>query len=195
MFWFKKRYQNRKNSGVVLMSDYQKETRIVNTRTGEVLGKNTFPVSPVFDEEKGYLFWPRKSFSKSFVDVDFPRELSFKEIGQMTTLAKKMCPKTNMLGYRGNGGSRPCNVDKIGAVVGLKPSQAYSFVRKMEKHGLIAEVKIRCGERVDTQYYVNPIYFFSGNRINLNLYLIFRRQLDPFLPGWVREKYREQGVK
>ncbi len=168
-----------------------KETRLINTQTGEVLGKNVHPIAPVFDEEKGYLFWPRKSFAKSFLDIDFPKELSFKEIGQLTTLAKKMCPKTNMLGYRGNGGTRPYNIDKIGAVIGLKSSQSYSFVRKMIRLGVIAEVKIKTGETIETQYYINPIYFFSGNRISLNLYLIFHRQLDRHLPEWVKMKYAE----
>ena len=170
----------------------EKETRIVNRETGEVLKKNVHPIAPMFDEEKGYLFWPRKSFMKSFLDIDFPGEMSFKELGQMTALAKKMCPKTNMLGYRGNGGTRPYNVDKIGAVVGLKPSQSYSFVRKMIRLGVMAEVKIKTGNKVEVQYYVNPIYYFSGNRINLNLYLIFHKQLDQHIPGYAQEGYRKQ---
>lgn len=172
-----------------------KETRIINTKTGEVLDKRIYPIAPVFDEEKGYLFWPRKSFAKSFLDIDFPKELSFKEIGQMTTLAKKMCPKTNMLGYRGSGGARPYNVDKIGAVIGLKSSQSYSFIRKMIRLGLMAEVKIKSGGSVETQYYINPIYFFSGNRISLNLYLIFHHHLDRHLPGWVVHKFAEEARK
>ncbi len=170
----------------------EKQTRIVNRVTGEILKDNVFPIAPVFDEEKGYLFWPRKSFSKCFIDIEFPKEMSFKEIGQMTTLAKKMCPKTNMLGYRGNGGTRPYNVDKIGSVIGTKPSQSYSFVRKMIRLGIMAEVKIRTSDSTEVQYYVNPIHFFSGNRISLNLYLIFHKQLDKHLPGWVKEEYRKQ---
>ena len=170
----------------------EKHTRIVDTRTGEIMKKSVHPITPVFDEEKGYLFWPRKSFMKSFSDIPFPKELSFKEIGQMTTLAKKMCPKTNMLGYRGNGGTRPYNMNKIGAVIGLKPSQSYSFVKKMIRLGIMAEVKIKTADSKETQYYVNPVYYFSGNRIPLNLYLIFHKQLDEYLPGWVKEEYRRQ---
>ena len=113
----------------------------------------------------------------------------------MTTLAKKMCPKTNMLGYRGNGGARPYNVDKIGAVIGLKSSQSYSFVRKMMRLGMMAEVKIKSEGSVETQYYINPIYFFSGNRISLNLYLIFHHHLDRHLPWWVVHKFTEEARK
>ncbi len=170
----------------------EKQTRLINRQTGEVVRSSSHPIAPMFDEEKGYLFWPRKSFMKSFLDIDFPKEMSFKEIGQMTALAKKMCPKTNMLGYRGNGGTRPYNADKIGAVIGLKPSQSYSFVRKMIKLGIMAAIKIKTGDSVETQYYVNPIYYFSGNRINLNLYLIFHKQLDQYIPEYAQEEYRKQ---
>lgn len=170
-----------------------KETRIFNEKTGEVLQKNVRPFAPVFDNEAGYLFWPRKSFAKTFLDIDFPREMSVKEIGQMTLLAKKMCPKTNLLGYRGNGGTRPYSIDKIGAAIGLKTSQSYSFIRKMIRLGLIAEARIKAGEgKPEVQYYINPLYFFSGNRINLNLYLLFHKQLDHFLPGWVKYKFLEK---
>ena len=170
----------------------EKETRIVDRGSGEVLKKTTHLIAPMFDEEKGYLFWARKSFMKSCLDIDFPKEMSFKEIGQMTALAKKMCPKTNMLGYRGNGGTRPYNVDKIGAVIGLKPSQSYSFVRKMMRLGIMAEVKIKTSGKVEVQYYVNPMHYFSGNRIPLNLYLLFHKQLDQHIPGYAQEGYRRQ---
>jgi hypothetical protein len=171
----------------------EKETRITNRLTGEILKSTVHPIAPMFDEEKGYLFWPRKSFMKSFLDIEFPKEMSFKELGQMTALAKKMCPKTNMLGYRGNGGTRPYNVDKIGAVIGLKPSQSYTFVRKMIQLGVMAQVKIKTKNSVEVQYYVNPMYYFSGNRLNLNLYLLFHKQLDEHIPPYAKEEYRRQG--
>lgn len=173
----------------------EKETRLIDRDTGEIYNSKVHPIAPVFHEEKGYLFWPRKSFAKSFLDISFPKELSFKEIGQLTILAKKMCPKTNMLGYRGNGGTRPYNIDKIGAVIGLKSSQSYSFVRKMIRLGVMAEVKIKSEGSIEIQYYINPIYFFSGNRISLNLYLIFHRQLDKYLPMWVVHKFAEEARK
>jgi len=169
-----------------------KQTRIIDPFTGEIVRDNVQHIAAAFDEEKGYLFWARKGFAKSFLDIDFPKEMSFKERGQMATLAKKMWSKTNMFGYRGRGGIRPYNVDKIGAVIGLRPYQAAAFVRKMIKVGMVALVEIRTHGITEVQYYVNPIYFFSGNRIPLNLYLIFRKQLDEVLPDWVKEKYREQ---
>jgi len=166
-----------------------KRTQYINTGNGVIQKEDARFVTAAFDDEKGYLFWARKGFAKSFADVDFPKAMTMKERGQMATLAKKMWSNTNMLGYRGNGGVKPYNDEQIGTIVGLKAYQGKAFVRKMIRVGMIAKVTVTTeGERV-IQYYINPIYFFGSNRIPLNLYLIFKNQLDKVLPAWVLEKY------
>ncbi len=166
-----------------------KKTQYINTDTGALENESVQYIAASFHDEKGYLFWARKNFAKSFVDVDFPKSMTMKERGQMATLAKKMWSTTNMLGYRGNGGVKSYNDEQIGNIVGLKPYQAKTFMRKMIRVGMIAKVTVTTGEERATQYYINPIYFFGSNRIPLNLYLIFKSQLDKVLPSWVLEKY------
>lgn len=161
-------------------------------RTGEKLKETEKQFAPAFDEEKGYLFWARKSFSKSFADVDFPDEMNDLEIGRMARLAKRIWSNTNMLGYRGNGGVKAYSVDSMADILKMKPRQAYRFIEKMIGLGVLARVTINTDQRKEAQLYVNPIYFFSSNRIPLSLYLIFHRQLDQYLPGWVKEEYRKQ---
>ena len=73
-----------------------KQTRIIDNSTGEVVKDNVQHIAAAFDDEKGYLFWARKGFAKSFLDIEFPTEMSFKKRGQMATLAKRMWSKTNM---------------------------------------------------------------------------------------------------
>lgn len=149
-------------------------------------------ISAAFHEEKGYLFWARKSFAKSFQEVPYPKEMTDAEIGRLAKLAKRMWSNTNMLGYRGHGGVKPYDIAKIGREIGLGPRQAYRFVNKMIRLGVMARIQVKVEGKLETQYYINPIYFFSSNRIPLNLYLIFRRQLDQVLPDWVKARYREQ---
>jgi hypothetical protein len=179
----------KKPTGVVGL---KKETRYIDDQTGEVLSSKVMHIAAAFDEEKGYLFWARKNFSKSFMDVDFPLQMTMKERGQMATLAKKIWSSTNMLGYRGNGGVRPYSVEQIGKVIEVKPYQAAAFVRKMIRLGIMARVNVKVGDRQETQYYINPVYFFSSNRIPLNLYLLFRKELDKVLPEWVKKQYARQ---
>lgn len=172
-----------------------KQVKYVDKLTGEVLRKrqNFYPTA--FDEEKGYLFWARKNACRSFHDIDFPKELSDVEIGRLAKLSKRIWSNTNMLGYRGNGGIQPYNVAGIAQVIGCQERQARRFIDKMMDLGLIAKVKTEVAGMTQTQYYLNPLYFSSSNRIPLNLYLIFKPHLDEYLPTWVIRRYSQQTGK
>ena len=158
---------------------------------GEICTGNVRSFPAYFDEEKGYLFWPRKSHAKMFAEVPFPAEMTHDEIGKMTVLSKHIWSNTNMLAYRGNGGVKPYSIERIGQVIGLRRSQAHAFLSKMISLGLIAKADTKVAEHTDTYYYLSPLYYFASNRIPLHLYMIFRRQLDDVLPMWVIQRYAE----
>lgn len=168
-----------------------KKTVIYNDN-GEIVNDKTLRYKNKFDEEEGYLFWNQRNFVKTFSDVEYPKEMNDIEIGRMARLSKKVWSNTNMLGYRGNGGIRPYDINCIGQIIGIQQRQAERFISKMIKLGIMAKVSIKVEGKTEVQYYLNPIYFFSSNRIPLNLYLIFRKQLDEVLPKWVKESYDTQ---
>ena len=173
----------------------KKITTIVDEETGEVVSHKQQGIGKRFDPEKGYLFRNQAGGFSQFYDVPFPSGMTDMEIGRMTRLAKKMWGSTNMLGYRGNGGVKPYDVDAIAKVIGLKQRQAYNFMSKMINLGVVAKVRIESKGQIDYQYYVNPLYYNSSNRIPLNLYLLFRTQLDPYVPSWAKKLYIEQTGK
>jgi len=168
------------------------DKRWVNTNTGEVSGESSKEFPPHFDEERGYLFWHRKQFVKTFADVPFPVDMTLEDIGRMTLLSKRVYSQTNMLGYRGNGGVKSYSMDQVGEIIHCGPRQARRFFERMVKFGLMAKVKVVVGVCDELQWYLNPIYFFSNNRLPLNLYLLFREQLNAVLPRWVIERFGEQ---
>jgi hypothetical protein len=168
-----------------------KETRIIDDLTGEVKHTTTKRFPARFDEAKGYLFWERKDFAKSFLDVPYPEEMTDAEIGRIAKLAKKMWSNTNMLGYRGKKGVVPYSVEQIGKEIGLGPRQARRFLAKMIKLGMIQTHPEGKGREKVVQYYINPMHFFSSNRIPLGLYLLFKEQLDKELPDWVKGEYKK----
>ena len=170
----------------------QKKTMYIDEQTGEIVGQKSRYVGNRFDPEKGYLFRNQAGGFSQFYDVPFPPEMTDIEIGRMTRLAKKMWGKTNMIGYRGNGGVKPYDIDGMARIIGLERRQTYSFIKKMIDLGVMAKVKIESHGKVDYQYYINPLYYNSSNRISLNLYLIVRRQLDPYIPAWARKRFIEQ---
>jgi hypothetical protein len=170
----------------------EKKITYTDTYSGEVLCEKTYKVNSSFDYEKGYLFWNRKNASKTFKDVQFPESMTFDEIGRLTVLTKYIYSNTNMLGYRGNGIVKPFSMSDIGKIIKLSDRYTQRYVKKLIDLGVMARVKITTGNRTEYQYYINPLYFFSSNWMPLNLYLLFRNQLDKYLPKWVISKFMEQ---
>jgi len=172
-----------------------KETRYIDEKTGEIKHSNVRHIAAAFDEERGYLFWARKSFTKSFIHVPFPKQMSCREIGRMAILSKQIWSNTNMLGRRIGRGIKPLTTKDIGRVIGVRERQAQRFIEKMVRLGMMARVKVKVENKTQIQFYLNPIHYFSSNRIPLNLYLIFKKQLDAFLPDWVKREYAVQKGK
>lgn len=170
----------------------KKITTYMDTDTGEIVAQKQQGVGKRFDPEKGYLFRNQAGGFSQFYDVPFPEGMTDIEIGKMTRLAQKIWGKTNMLGYRGNGGVKPYDITGISNVINLKERQTYNFINKMVDLGIMARVKIEIAGKTDYQYYVNPLYYNSSNRIPLNLYLLFREQLDPYIPSWAKKLFIEQ---
>ena len=154
----------------------------------------------------GYLFWINKSYVgmlnqegsmvKYFTGIPLPEETSFSDIGRLIFLVGHLLEDTNnMLAYRENDRIYPMTTIQISEVTKLKSHQSSAFIRRMIQHGIIAKNIVEIKGKKETQYYINPIYFFSGNRISLNLYLIFRKQLDVHIPGWVIHRFSEEASK
>ena len=169
----------------------EKQVTYTNTETGETYTNKKF-FSAQFDEEKGYLLWNRKSHNKMYHDIRLPKELSWNDKGRIAELSQHIWRDTNILAYRGNGGIKPYSLDQIGELIGLRNKQLRLFMNKMIKHKVIAKVNLRLGDSDEYHYYVNPLYFFSGKRLNLNLYLLFQSSLNEYLPDWVIAKFIEQ---
>lgn len=142
-----------------------------------------------FDDERGYLWKPKTGGARMFNEIPFPDGMSMIDRGRMATLAKHIWNKTNMLGYRGHGGVRPYSVAQIGKLVGLTPEQAERFLKRMQNTGIIKPVSVPFGERIEIQFYINPLYFFGNSRLSLNLYVLFHEELDKHLPEWVKEEF------
>lgn len=166
------------------------ETRRIDTQTGEVLTRNVRQFD-VFDEEKGYLFWARKKSARSFQEINFPSQMTMKERGMLWTLTKRIWSNTNMLAYRSAAGIRPMDVKMVARDIQVGERQAFRFLAKMVRLGVMKQVRVKGQGRDEIQWYINPIYFHSSNRIPLNLYLIFREELNEHLPPWVKQRFAE----
>lgn len=163
---------------------YHKQTVVTND-FGEVITDKTLTYKGRFDVESGYLFWSQRNFVKSFPDVELPSTMRDDEIGKMDKLSHKVFADTNMLAYRGHDGIEPFGLKEIGETLKLAERQTRRFVDKMLLLGIMARLIIDTKGQKTTQYYLNPMYYFSSNRLSLNLYLLFKDQLNDVLPKYV----------
>ena len=155
-------------------------------------GERTFGNIKKFSDSmngEGYRFPVQKMGARMFSDVQFPAAMSDSEIGKMARLSKLMIGKTNMLGYRTGHKIEAYTAQEIGALVGLKDRQARTFINKMVFLRVVQRVETASGQ----QFYINPAYFMaSGQRLSLDLFLLFREELKNIVPGWVMIEFLRQ---
>ena len=158
--------------------------------TGEIIAKREHRFT-YWDENKGYLLWNQKANVRTFPDVDLPRDISKNDLGCLFLLCRKMLPTANLLVVRMRRGFKPMTLAEMQSVVDLKQTQFKTFMARMTRASMIRKVTIETGGRKEYQYYLNPVYFFSGKWLSLNLYLIWHDQIDAHLPLWIKDKYQE----
>jgi hypothetical protein len=178
------------------METYEKRFVVVNKRTGEVVHSSTrgfYP--PAFDEEKGYLFWKGKTFAKQFSDVPFPDGMSDGDVGKLARLAKRIWSNSNVLVSAERGVKKPIGLTEVAGLLGMTERYAGAWMEKLQVLGVLAISEVRFRGNTETFYYVNPVYFFSSNRMPLALYMMFREDLDKHLSAEVRSKFEGQENK
>ena len=169
----------------------------IDTKTGEVLRqtKQVRHFDAKFNSDRGYLWWNRRGGAKIFFNIPYPEEMSMIDRGRLATLSKHIWGDTNCLGYRGHGGFKPYNLEQIGKLVNLSEPQAKRFLMRMKKMGTIKPVFVTFGDRYETQYYINPLYYFSSRYLSANLYALFHDELEEYLPDWVKEEFAKADAK
>lgn len=160
---------------------------VVNRRTGEIVDKRSLFPEPLNDV--GYRVPSHRSGTRLFDSVPFPDEMSDADIGRMVRLSRLMVGNTNMLGYRNRGQISPYTATELYQISGMSERRGREFIRRMEEYRVIQPVTTNSG----VQYYVNPAYFMrSGQRLTLDLFLLFRDELHGLLPVWVRHQFLSQ---
>lgn len=156
--------------------------------SGEIVKENINVFSDPFNDE-GYRFPSHKRGARLFADVKFPIEMSFSDKGRMVELSKLMIRKSNMLGYRQSGRIEAYTASEIVELVELSEERGRQFIVKMLHLHVLQRVEVN-GK---PQYYINPAYFMAnGQRLTLDLFLLFRDELTPLLPAWVMCEFLRQ---
>ena len=169
---------------------------IINTQvdadSGEVISKHEQVQNyKYFDPEKGYLFQPNRDSIKLYPGCGLPEDLTESETARLYRLSLTMHKDSNLLCYKSRNTVKPMNTAKIAAYLRLSVRRTLLFLQRMIQRRIIGRVKVKIGNSQETQYYLNPIYFFCGKWLNANLYFLFRRDLEKMLPQWAIKEFGE----
>ena len=157
---------------------------------GEIIRESSNSFADALNEE-GYRFPSHKLGARMFRDVQLP-EMSYAEKGRMSELARYyMIPGANMLGYRQGNHIIAYTFREIGELVGLTArSKCSAFINRMLQLHVMHRIHDTSGK---PQFYINPAYYMAnGQRLSLNLYLLFKDELTPLLPAWVMAEFLAQ---
>ena len=182
----------RRKWGEVAEMKRVKREQLINEETGEIEFERSKIVEfTIFNEEKGYMLFLNKRNVRIFPDIPFPDDFGMKDIARLFLLSRCIVGTTNMIGKRARNGIKPMTPEDMAEIVQMPHRRFITWLNRMIRAGMIARVKIRTEDAETTQYYMNPLYFFSSRYLPLNLYLLFQEQIDRYLPAWVRQKYEE----
>lgn len=171
--------------------DMYKREQFING-DGEVYGEREQRIFSRWHSERGYKLYHNRKSINGISDISFPVEMTPKEIGYSAMLSRYLVGESNLLGYRGAKNVwKAMSPEMMFKKLGVKKSAGYTFMKKMNRLGMIAKVTVELEGTKQVHYYMNPLYFHNGKHVPLNLYLIFQDQIDRYIPKWAQERYAE----
>lgn len=147
----------------------------------------------IFDNDKGYLFRNKAYYIKGYQGIKMSKVLDNKiDIANMYLLAENLYKDTNMISIYRNKRYFPADIVDIAKMLNLCERNARDFINRMIDKGLIAKNTIKIVEDIKIHYHINPLYFNTNKYLSPALYMMFREQLDEYLPEWVIRKFNEK---
>lgn len=162
----------------------------VDADSGEILKTTESSVKNLFDVNKGYFFGNQVG-AKRYLKNKFPENISDGEAGKLLKLFFNVEPNTNLLVFRSGNVNKAMQKENIAKRLGMSVRSCSRFLNKMVKLNVMAKVVVEKNNisKKEDNYFFNPVYFFAGNWLRYNLYVLFKKDLDGLLPRWVISKF------
>lgn len=153
---------------------------VVHPETGEVLYAEETDVDFYLFTAKGYLLGNNQHAVKLFTAAPWG-DITADERAKMMGLLPYIDEHNRIM--RLDRRNKPMTTDRIAEALNVSTPRVYSFMKRMVDATLL--------RKIDGVYWVNPVYTLAGNRLSKEAYEAWRDVLDPNLPDWVKDKYRE----
>lgn len=179
-------YEEYRNIGRVTKEPSEKITM-----GSETIEKRLAPTEISFWDSKAkkYFFRPKTSFLKVYVpddsavpDLYDALDEEPKDIGQIMLIMRHI-DNDNMIQYRDkhNKQSTPANKKILYQMISKNPEVARRFVKKMMDKGIIRKWESEWEGGKIERFFINPLYTVRDKGISLNLYKLFKEELDLYL--------------
>ena len=183
---------------------------VIDPESGEILKKKEFTSASKFDLEKGYCFINPLQKGNKILMSDLPSCITDAEAGKLLRLFRYAAPNSNLLTFRSGNVNKAMQKEHIAKSLGLSARSCARFLNRMLKLNIIAKREIftvsknKLSSRSNSepvfqskfvrlnQNAKEPVYFFAGNWLSYDLYILFRNDLDKMLPIWVVSKFNAQ---
>lgn len=160
----------------------EKKVIYTDTKTQEKYEVNTKIPDPV--NEKGYLFWNKKTSVKTFSCIPLPKVFTWSDRGRINELRHFILRDNQFLIYKSGGRIRPIGDFEMGRLFELSDRRTRELICKMKKYSVLKEVVLN-----GIKYYAfNPLYGLKDKRISVSVFIFFQDELRDHLPSWVFKK-------
>lgn len=166
---------------------------LVDQATGEKVGGTVAVKLPMyFDPKKGYRMMARSDNVRVFPYRKFPQGVTLVDRGRLFCLSVHMWSDSGIIGVMKGRKFTPCDDDGILRLVEFAPGRkGQDWLKRMVRLSLLRAINIDLpGGRSERQWLLNPVYF-CPMYLNRTCYLIWRDQIDQFIPQYVRSIYGE----
>jgi hypothetical protein len=169
-----------------------RESRLIDERTGQVIAQKS-GFFETFHPEKGYLFRNNAKYVKFYQEIPLSDVVRNKgDYANMHYLAEHLYKDTNMISVYRNKKHQPASEHDMQGIVKMCDRRFKEFLDRMVGAGVIAKVTVKTENTLTAQYYINPLYFNTSRYLPASLYMLFQKQLDSHLDGWVVRRFHEK---
>jgi len=161
---------------------------------GEVQSEKSTTYYPKLwsDKKEGGIIMPRNHHKKIYSNIKLSSVIKNNgDLLKTYMLTECIVKDTNRIGHC--VGRRPRFADErdIAEMLGITEKKAREYINRMIKARVIGKQVTTTGDITLVCFIFNPIYVNAGKFVPLDIYVLFREDIDQHIPLWMKAKYAE----
>lgn len=150
--------------------------------------------------ERGFYLWSDETFGgmikqrnyhqKHYPDRRLCEAIASKaDLLRTYTLSEYIVKNTNRVGRKDSKGF--ADLAGICELLGISEKKTREYLNRIIGLGIIARITAETKGEKFISYAFNPVYINSCKYVPLELYVVFKKDMDAIIPDWMKSKYAE----